>query len=211
MKSLVLKDLFNISHNANSMIFILLVFAIIFIPTSGAQAFIFISAILCSNMIITTFSFDESSKWTRYAMILPISKQELVAAKFMVLIIFCTIGSIFGLIVGIIGNLIINNPIDIKALLFLTIVAWAISIILGGISIPLAFKFGTEKSRILKIISLIIPVGFCFILYHLLRMLEITLTDQVVSILLYSSPFIALICSNIMYQVSYKIFIKQEL
>lgn len=60
-------------------------------------------------MIVTTFSFDDSSKWTRYAMIMPVSKKELVAGKFMVLAIFCAIGSLFGLIIGFIGGLITHK------------------------------------------------------------------------------------------------------
>lgn len=77
MKSLVLKDLFNIGHNAKSMLFILVVFAVALIPFSGVEGYIFVCAILCSMMIVTTFSFDDSSKWTRYAMIMPVSKKEL--------------------------------------------------------------------------------------------------------------------------------------
>ena len=105
MKSLVLKDLFNIGHNAKSMLFILVVFAVALIPFSGVEGYIFVCAILCSMMIVTTFSFDDSSKWTRYAMIMPVSKKELVAGKFMVLAIFCAIGSLFGLIIGFIGGM----------------------------------------------------------------------------------------------------------
>ena len=78
MKSLVLKDLFNIGHNAKSMLFILVAFAAAFIPFSGVEGYIFECAILCSMMIVTTFSFDDNSKWTRYAMIMPVSKKELV-------------------------------------------------------------------------------------------------------------------------------------
>ena len=62
MKSLVLKDLLNIGHNAKSMLFILLVFAIALIPFSGVEGYIFVCAILCSMMIVTTFSFDDNSK-----------------------------------------------------------------------------------------------------------------------------------------------------
>ena len=62
MKSLVLKDLFNIGHNAKSMLFILVVFAVALIPFSGVEGYIFVCAILCSMMIVTTFSFDDSSK-----------------------------------------------------------------------------------------------------------------------------------------------------
>lgn len=149
MKSLVLKDLFNIGHNAKSMLFILVVFAVALIPFSGVEGYIFVCAILCSMMIVTTFSFDDSSKWTRYAMIMPVSKKELVAGKFMVLAIFCAIGSLFGLIIGFIGGLITDkivlDIVGIGELLFLTLVAWVISLIFGSMSIPLVFKVWRRK------------------------------------------------------------------
>ena len=161
MKSLVLKDLFNIGHNAKSMLFILVVFAVALIPFSGVEGYIFVCAILCSMMIVTTFSFDDSSKWTRYAMIMPVSKKELVAGKFMVLAIFCAIGSLFGLIIGFIGGLITHkivlDIVGIGELLFLTLVAWVISLIFGSMSIPLVFKFGAEKGRVLLLVSFLIP------------------------------------------------------
>ena len=61
MKSLVLKDLFNIGHNAKSMLFILMVFAVALIPSSSVEGYIFVCAILCSMMIVTTFSLNSGS------------------------------------------------------------------------------------------------------------------------------------------------------
>lgn len=63
MRSLILKDLYNIGHNAKSMLFMLGVLAVVLIPTSGASAYIIVSAILCSMMIVTTFTFDDNSSW----------------------------------------------------------------------------------------------------------------------------------------------------
>lgn len=67
-------------------------------------------------------------------MIMPVSKKELVAGKFMVLAIFCAIGSLLGLIIGFIGGLITHKiALDVAGigeLLFLTLVAWVISLIL---------------------------------------------------------------------------------
>ena len=203
MKSLVLKDLFNIGHNAKSMLFILVVFAVALIPFSGVEGYIFVCAILCSMMIVTTFSFDDSSKWTRYA------------GKFMVLAIFCAIGSLFGLIIGFIGGLITHkivlDIVGIGELLFLTLVAWVISLIFGSMSIPLVFKFGAEKGRVLLLVSFLIPAGICFGIYQLLTMLGVALTDQIVFILLCCSPLLALAWCYVMYQISYRIFVKQEL
>lgn len=217
MKSLVLKDLFNIGHNAKSMLFILVVFAVALIPfsVSGVEGYIFVCAILCSMMIVTTFSFDDSSKWTRYAMIMPVSKKELVAGKFMVLAIFCAIGSLFGLVVGSIGGLITNkitlDLVGIGELLFLDLISWVIALIFGSMSIPLVFKFGAERGRVLLLVSFLIPAGICFGIYQLLTTLGIELTDQLVFILLCCSPLLALAWCYVMYQISYRIFAKQEL
>lgn len=109
MKSLILKDFYNISHNAKSMFLILLVFAVAFLPTSGVQGYIFTCAILCSMMIVTTFSFDEHSNWPLYAMVMPVSKKDIVAGKYFVLFAFSLIGIIFGLVVGTAGNVIAES------------------------------------------------------------------------------------------------------
>ena len=179
------------------------------------EGYIFVCAILCSMMIVTTFSFDDSSKWTRYAMIMPVSKKELVAGKFMVLAIFCAIGSLFGLVVGSIGGLITNkitlDLVGIGELLFLDLISWVIALIFGSMSIPLVFKFGAERGRVLLLVSFLIPAGICFGIYQLLTTLGIELTDQLVFILLCCSPLLALAWCYVMYQISYRIFAKQEL
>ena len=46
MKSLILKDLYNIGHNAKSMLLILLVFAIGLIMVSGVESYIISSGVL---------------------------------------------------------------------------------------------------------------------------------------------------------------------
>lgn len=215
MKSLILKDLFNIGHNAKSMLFILVVFAVALIPFSGVEGYIFVCAILCSMMIVTTFSFDDNSKWTRYAMIMPVSKKELVVGKFVVLAIFCAVGSLFGLVIGSIGGFAMRKITfdfaGIGELLFLALAAWAISLIFGSMSIPLVFKFGAEKGRVLLLVSFLIPAGICFGIYQLLAMLGVELTDQLVFILLCCSPILALAWCYVMYQISYRIFSRQEL
>ena len=148
-------------------------------------------------------------------MIMPVSKKELVAGKFMVLAIFCAIGSLFGLVVGSIGGLITNkitlDLVGIGELLFLDLISWVIALIFGSMSIPLVFKFGAERGRVLLLVSFLIPAGICFGIYQLLTTLGIELTDQLVFILLCCSPLLALAWCYVMYQISYRIFAKQEL
>lgn len=215
MKSLILKDLYNIGHNAKSMLFILVILAIAFIPTSGVPGYIFTCSILCGMMIVTTFSFDDHSNWIRYAMVMPVSRKELVGAKYVVLAIFCAIGSLFGLVGGLIGGLIMNKvtltPAGIGELLFLTLAAWGISLIFGTISTPLVFKFGAEKGRLLLFVSFLLPSAVCFGIYQLLLLLGKEQADRLLSLLIYCSPVIALAWCYGMYRISCRIFSKREL
>lgn len=215
MKSLILKDFYNIGHNAKSMLFILVVFAISFITTSNVSGYIFISAALCGAMIITTFSFDDACGWMRYALVMPISRRELVAAKFGALAVFCTVGSLFGLAGGLIGGLLMGKitltSAEIGELLFLTLAAWEISLVFGSISIPLVFRFGSEKGRLLMFVSFLVPSAICFGIYQLLLLLGDDLASRLLSVLLYCSPVIALAWCYGMYRISCRIFARREL
>lgn len=215
MRSLILKDLYNIGHNAKSMLFMLAVLAVILIPSSGVAGYIIVSAVLCSMMIVTTFTFDDNSNWPRYAMIMPVSKKDVVAGKYIVLAIFCMIGSLFGLVISLIAGLALSkitlDPTGIAELLFLTLAALAISLISGSMSIPLVFKFGAERARVLLVISVFVPLTVCFGIYQFLVLLGIELTEQLILIILCCSPIIALIWCYVMYRICCRIFEKQEL
>lgn len=215
MKSLILKDLYNIGHNAKSMILILLFLAAVLIPSSGVEGYIVVSALMCSMMMITTFAFDNSSRWTRYAMIMPISKKDVVTSKFVVLLIFSAIGALFGGFIGIVGGVVTNkitfDTASILQLLSVTLVALIIAMIFGGTSITLVFKFGAEKGRMLLLFSVLIPGAIGCGIYLLLSVLGVELTDQLVFILLCVSPLIAFLWDYAMYKISYKIFSQQEL
>lgn len=215
MKSLILKDLFNISRNSKSMLLILVIFAVIFIPSSGVEFYIPMSVISCGMMIGATFSIDDNCRWARYAMIMPISRKELVIGKFIVLTVFCAIGSllrfVFGSIGGIIANKIVFSFVQIGELLFLAFAFWMISIVLTSTSIPLLFKFGSEKGRIILLISPFIPVGIFLGIFKLISRFEIESIDKIVFILLCCSPFLTLAWCYVMYQISYQIFKKKEL
>lgn len=214
MKSLIIKDLYNIGHNAKSMFFILVVFAFAMIPFSGVEGYIFVSAILCSMMVVTTFTFDDNAHWTRYAMVTPVSRKDLVGGKFVTLFIFSAIGVLFGLIIGIIGGVIGNkislNPASVLQLVFISLAALVIAMIFGGMSIPLVFKFGAERGRMLLLVSFLVPAAICFGVYQLLSWMEIKMTDQLIFILLCCSPLIAFLWDYVMYEISCKVFSQQE-
>lgn len=216
MKSLVLKDIYNIVHNMRSMALLLVLFIVLMVPQGGPSAFLITSCLLCSMMVMTTFSFDNTSKWERYAMVMPIKKKDLVAAKFLVLIIFCVFGVVSGLVLGVAGGLLfkcfqLHSKEDWLTLLTVAALGLAIGIFFGSLVIPMLFKFGAEKARMLSIAAFAAPTAVGFGLYRLLAVFGISISDTFITNLLYLSPLFVILWAYLMYRISCHIFQNQDL
>lgn len=213
MKSMILKDIYNIRHNSRSMVLVLAVLAAAFIPSSGAVSFVYIASVMCSMMIITTFAFDDNSGWNRYAAVMPVSRNEIVMAKFIVLAIFSAAGALAGAVIALIGSMIINGGMlsDAGDILCSVPAAAVIAVFFGSISIPLVFRFGAEKSRALIFAAYLVPAGVCFGIYKLLCFAGVEFTDKVILILLAVSPAAVFLWCMGMYVISKGIFDRAEL
>lgn len=209
MKSLILKDCYNIGHNAKTMVVLLLFLGVVSMPASGVVGFIVLSAVLCSMMLVTTFTFDETSKWTRYAMIMPVTKNELVLSKYLVLLLFTTIGVALGGCVGLISGLILKN-VDFMTTVTAVLVALATAVVMGGISVPLLFHYGAEKARMLIIVSFSIPALLYVAVIKIAAFFHITISQNAIMLLLYVSPVLLIIMLYLSYRISCRIFAKKE-
>lgn len=215
MKSLVLKDMYNIMHNMKSMLLMLFVFLFLILPKGGAAGYAMTCCILCAMMVVTTFSFDENAKWEKYAMIMPVSRKDLVLSKFIILLFFCLFGMIFGGVLGIAGGTImgkfhISSLSEWSEILWVCLAGLAVSFFLGSIVIPLLFKFGAEKARALMLAAFLLPVLLCSGVYFLLRSLGVVLTDTLILTLTCASPIVLILWTAAMYRISFRIFKNTE-
>ncbi len=219
MKGLILKDLYNLAGNVRYMLFAMIIIAIGIIPTSDGVGFPIIYAIMLSIITISTFTFDDTSKWTGYALTMPVSRNELVKSKFIVLAFFCIIGCISGIVTDIVGGAVMKRfdsyAENIGVTFLLALAALGISLILGSILIPLALKFGAEKARILMAAVVIVPTMMisAIIIIALFTnpgMGLMELTEQNILILLCGLVVLAFPWCYVMYLISCHIINRQE-
>lgn len=214
MKSLILKDLYNIGNNARSMLFTLLVFLFIFTSYSGVGSYIVMCAMLCGQMVVTTFSFDDMAGWNRYALVTPVSRRDLVAGKFIVLLIFSALGAGFGLAAAAVYGTIVGKVVldleSIMELLFFALTALVMGVFFGSTILPLLFKFGAEKARIAILAVFAVLAIVCVAAGLLLRRMGVQITDRSEYILMCFFPAITVVWSLGMYKLSCAIFSKQE-
>ncbi len=213
MKSLILKDLYNIGSTAKSLILIFVVFTIS-LPSFGVTGYVFSVAMVCGMLNITTFNYDMSSSWEKYGLITPVTRNQVVAAKFITLLIFSGIGTIIGIVIGTIGGFIIGEftafNTDVLVSLVSSVAALSISTIIGGMAIPFIIKYGPETARILIFVAILIPVAVFVGLYYLLQFCGVVFTDQLIFAIVCCSPLVAIVWNFIVYKISCGIYAKKE-
>lgn len=179
MKSLILKDIYNISHNAKQLLFTLIFIAICMLPTSSAGGLGVMVTIICSMMTITTFSMDERSNWTKYALIMPITRKDYIKSKYLVNVIFTAFGMVVGSLIGMIGIMIKGSGNLVDDVLTAVVscgVGFLMGNIYGSMFIPLIIKWGSEKARMISVVAIAIPSVILFGIYKLFAALGIKLS-----------------------------------
>lgn len=156
MKALLLKDFLVLRKQFRIMALIFVAYGI---WGAFADNYLFLASFLPIVFImltLTSFSFDDTYKWTSYALALPISRCHLVLSKYLLALFLAVLGgitsSIYGCLMFFISEDFIANE------LFLSCFT-SISIGLVGffILLPITFHFGVEKARYIMFLLFMIP------------------------------------------------------
>ncbi|MDD3192615.1 MAG: ABC-2 transporter permease [Oscillospiraceae bacterium] len=210
MRGLLLKD-FCVLRKQMKLVAIFVVFYAVWSIAAKTPSMMGTMVILLSIMMpITSMSYDESGQWYRYAFSLPVSRRTLVLSKY-VLGFLMALG---GLVVSAVGNLAIlaltgwENTLES----WIAIAAFVeIGVIFLSVIIPLMFKFGVEKGRIVIIIIAVIPSLLVVLLSNLLPSSGIPLpSEEFIRAALFSSPLFVLAVFLISFRISVGICRKKE-
>ena len=167
---------------------------------------------MSSMLVVTTFSFDHLSNWEPYAMILPITRKDVVRGKFALLFLVCAAGTVLGFVLGLLScTLLPSLTLDLHEQVFYLFPAFSISLFMGSLSIPLIFKFGAEKARVLLMAAFCIPSVLLILALKTAENFGVHLSEQTFITILVFSPLLVLVFAFFMYQISCRVFEKKEL
>ena len=211
MKGLILKDLLNLKGNIKFILLFIIMFGFMSSLGDGnVNNFIGVIIVLCTTMIVSTFSYDDLNKWDSYVLTMPINRNDIVLSKYLTMLIFSFIGVLVSLIVSVtIGycknTLILNETLLINALIL------SISVCFGSLILPLIYKFGTERARLLMILCFLVPTLALLVFKSILENISSPISIEIIlNTLVYSLPFVAILLFVISYFISSKIYSKKE-
>jgi hypothetical protein len=157
MKGLILKDLLNLKSTFKMLGVMIFVFAVIYIPQGNGFVFGMI-ILMFAMMVVTTISYDDLAKWDAYALTMPVTRKEMVLSKYLVMALLNTLGVVLALIVGVVGSVIMGQSFSTEVLVTIGVL-YLIAFSFGSLMVPLIYRFGTEKARIMMFLCALIPTG----------------------------------------------------
>ncbi len=208
MLGLIKKDLLMIKGNLRQAILFLVVFIILALQENNI---IVIVPVFVSMMIfMTTFSYDEYNKWEAYAISLPVSRKNIVKAKYFASIILWAIALLVTAVITVVMGIFEQN-INYSEMIGMILGCVFSIVLLEALMFPLIFKFGVEKGRIGVFIGVFVIaalLGFIFTGIDLENANGfIEFFNNYYYILI---PLVAVILMVISYFVSKKIYLKKE-
>ena len=146
MKGLVWKDIYTLLKQAKFILLLMVLFACL--PGYSMSAFaIFYGAMLP----ITALAYDERSKWDELAAMMPYSVNEIVGSKYVLGLLLVGVITALSIAARIVIGIIKAAPFDAEGIISILILA-CLSLVLLMVDLPLMFRLGVEKGRIIYIL-----------------------------------------------------------
>lgn len=207
MKGLMIKDIIILRKNMKMTLLMSLFFLIFAYATSNPPYIIGVATFLFSTMSVTTMSYDEMTKWDRYALAMPIARRNVVIGKYLLAIMLA-----FLAVVGFSGIayflILPKSDMIFIELLLVAYVVFVIALIYTSFMIPLVYKFGVERTRIV-IIGLL--AGPAIIVTTLVKAGVKLPSEAQLMTMLKLSPLILLLFVGASFFISLKIYKNKEL
>ena len=156
MKGLIIKDLINMSKSIKIVLALAVFYEVMAFSTENHSGFASIILIVLAMSMLSTYTYDEMANWDIYALTLPISRDNIIQAKYIFMIIISLLGFILNGLTLIWINWLTKASGVFDGLVYVAygtaIVIWFYSII-----IPVITKVGITKARLYIVLFYTIP------------------------------------------------------
>lgn len=208
MIGLIQKDLLLIKRSMGTTMLILAFLVIVFSASIGVTAGMAMIPIAFSILILGTFALDDTAKWDVYALCTPPAKQRIVLAKYLSSSILIASGAIFSAIAAVIVLLFRGEAWSMEVTLtFLT--SLGVACCMNAVLLPLTYRFGAERARIIFMILVFAPTCFAILLQGQLASIPLSGGTAIVSALAWL-PVIGILLLIPSYYISKAIYAHKD-
>ena len=154
MKGIVVKDLLTLKSSMKTVVLIVILFGFMGAKSGSAYMSTFAS-VYAAILPMTCMAFDERSRFNRYAVVMPVNLRDIVLSKYVVGLILAVAATVVAVAMTALSGGSIGETVAASI---------AIPMVYHSLLLPLMFKFGVEKSRIIILAGVVVPaVGISFL------------------------------------------------
>lgn len=110
---------------------------------------------------IGAFSYDEQAKWDKYAFAMPLSRRQIVSARYGFTLIMALGSAAFGLLACVVLSFIDPTQLLVENLASV-LVALGIGLFIADVLLPLCYKLGPERARPYLYLVVFLPTLLLF-------------------------------------------------
>ena len=220
MTGLILKDFLVLKKTLRYYVFLMAVYS--FFALTGTFTYSIISgfAVMLGAMgPMSAFAYDEQARWDKFAGASPVGRKGVVTARYLFALILLGVGGIIAALVSLgvtrFGKAEVSvwwEPLVVTAAICL------VGVLLDSVLLPVIFKFGSEKSRIIGMVIFVTCFGGMALLSWLTEesVLDLSSLDRTVTALppalLLAAPIVVIfLLFWLPYRISVGISQKKEL
>jgi hypothetical protein len=154
MKGLMKKEFLMLWRASRAFALICVVFIAMSAVSQDNIIFLFMPIMISGLLPSTLLSYDERCKWQEFSGALPVSRAQLVSAKYLLGLGCMTVV----LVVTVVVHLIVRRY-PTEMLLTMLGGVYGLSLFISAVSLPMMFKFGVEKGRLWYYATLVLIGG----------------------------------------------------
>lgn len=216
MVGLILKDFINLKKNLKIFAGITVLYGFMAYSSSDASFFSTIYTMLFAVLTLSIYSYDEMAKWETFALTMPISKDNVVQGKYLMMLLLTLLGALFSGLFSLAMYSLRGGDMLTDGLKSCGIGA-AVVILFYSITLPFITKLGVEKARLIFFAIYMVPfiVGVMASKAYSSGTLEIpqkliSFIGEAMKYLYILIPAVVLAALVISYFISIKIYRKRE-
>jgi ABC-type transport system involved in multi-copper enzyme maturation permease subunit len=215
MIGLILKDFINLKKNVK--IFAILAVLYGFIAyTSDASFFSSMFTMLIAILTLSVYSYDELAKWDLYALTMPVSREDIVRGKYIIMLLLTVLGALFGTVASVIIKLI-QRDTQLFSGIQSPWLGGAVVILFYCIALPFITKLGVEKARFIFLAIYAIPFAIIYFAGNAIQKGEMIIPEQLINFAMklvhngaILGPLVLLFALYVSYTISVGVYRKKE-
>lgn len=154
VKGLMIKDIKLIKSQMRFFFAALIVMGIFLAGSFNVTFLVGYTAVLCSFLLLTTFSFDEFENGSAFLFTLPISRKDYVAEKYLFGILLATVPFALMSVLSWAAMAVRHPEMSLIQYLISISAGPPMAYLLLALEIPIQIKFGQTKSRVVTILMI---------------------------------------------------------